>query len=56
MADAGLRQQLQSLGVDLPEPSEVDGANVSRLSVDGLRRDVPALKAKGQYLDRLRTS
>jgi tripartite-type tricarboxylate transporter receptor subunit TctC len=51
MADAGLRQQMQGLGVDLPKPAEVDGAVVSQLIADGIRRDVPALKAKGQYLD-----
>ncbi len=51
MADAGLRSQMQTLGVDLPAPADATPTAVSALIVRGLRDDVPALKAKGEYLD-----
>lgn len=51
VADAGLRKQMDALGVDLPRPAETTPAAVSALIARGLREDVPALKAKGEYLD-----
>ncbi len=51
VADAALRKQMESLGVDLPRPADATGAAVSNLIARGIRDDVPALKAKGEYLD-----
>ncbi|MEP6791832.1 MAG: tripartite tricarboxylate transporter substrate-binding protein [Ramlibacter sp.] len=50
-ADPQLRQQMQAVGVDLPTGQATAPAAVSALIVQGLRRDVPALKARGEYLD-----
>lgn len=51
VADAALRKQMEGLGVDLPRPSEATSGAVSALIARGIREDVPALKAKGDYLD-----
>lgn len=51
LADPGLIQQMKALGVDLPKPAEATAAAVTKLIATGLRDDVPALKAKGEYLD-----
>jgi len=51
VADARLRQQMHAVGVDLPNAGDVTPAAVSRLISNGLRDDVPALKAKTQSLD-----
>lgn len=51
VADARLRQQMRAVGVDLPNAGDVTPAAVSRLISNGLRDDVPALKAKTQSLD-----
>ena len=51
MADPHLRKQMQGLGVDLPQPADTTAAAVSALITRGLRDDVPALKAKSDYLD-----
>ncbi len=51
VADGILRKQMDALGVDLPKPAETTPAAVSELIARGLREDVPALKAKGEYLD-----
>lgn len=51
VADAALRKQMEGLGVELPQPAETTPAAVSALIARGLRVDVPALKAKGEYLD-----
>jgi tripartite-type tricarboxylate transporter receptor subunit TctC len=50
-ADPQLRQQMQAVGVDLPTPDTVTPANVSALIAQGLKREVPALKERVQYLD-----
>ncbi|MES2184123.1 MAG: tripartite tricarboxylate transporter substrate-binding protein [Pseudomonadota bacterium] len=50
-ADPGFRQQMQAVGVELPAPGAAKPGVVSALIVRGLRDDVPALKAKGEYLD-----
>jgi tripartite-type tricarboxylate transporter receptor subunit TctC len=51
VADAGLRRQMQEVGVDLPATDELRPQAVSELIAAGLRHDVPALKARGDYLD-----
>jgi tripartite-type tricarboxylate transporter receptor subunit TctC len=51
VADANLQRQMQQVGVDLPAPGELTPETVSELIAAGLRRDVPALKARGDYLD-----
>ncbi|SCB19350.1 hypothetical protein [Cupriavidus alkaliphilus] len=45
-ADPQLRRQMQAVGIDLPAPGVVSG-----LILRGLRDNVPALKAKRQFLD-----
>jgi tripartite-type tricarboxylate transporter receptor subunit TctC len=51
VADPGLRRQLQAVGVDLPGPDQLTPRTVSALIAVGLERDVPALRARGEYLD-----
>lgn len=51
MGDATLRKQMEALGVDLAVPAEATPAAVSALIERGLRDDVPALKAKGEFID-----
>ena len=51
IADAALARQMQAVGVDLPTPEQLAPAVVSDLIARGLERDVPALKARGEYLD-----
>jgi tripartite-type tricarboxylate transporter receptor subunit TctC len=50
-ADPGLRRQMEAVGVDLPEPDQLTPGKVSELIAAGLERDVPALRARGEYLD-----
>ena len=51
VADPALRAHLEGLGVTLPAAAEATSAAVTALIVRGIRDDVPALKAKGEYLD-----
>lgn len=51
VADAALRKQMEGLGVELPAPAQATPAAVSARIARGLREDVPALKAKSEYLD-----
>jgi tripartite-type tricarboxylate transporter receptor subunit TctC len=51
VADANLHRQMRDVGVDLPVPGELTSETVSALIAAGLRRDVPALRARGDYLD-----
>jgi tripartite-type tricarboxylate transporter receptor subunit TctC len=51
MADPQLRKQMEAVGVVLPRPEQVNPAEVTGLIQLGLQREVPALKARGQYLD-----
>ncbi len=51
VADPALVQQMEGLGVELPKPADATSAAVTQLIANGLRDDVPALKAKGEYLD-----
>jgi tripartite-type tricarboxylate transporter receptor subunit TctC len=51
VADPGLRRQMEAVGVDLPEPDQLTPGKVSELIAAGLERDVPALRARGEYLD-----
>lgn len=50
-ADPQLRQQMQAVGVDLPAAGAGGPGAVAGLIEQGLKRDVPALKARGEYLD-----
>ena len=51
VADPALRKQMEGLGVELPAPADATPAAVTALIARGIRDDMPALKAKGQYLD-----
>jgi tripartite-type tricarboxylate transporter receptor subunit TctC len=51
MADPELRTQMAAVGVELPAGETLSPAFVSATITLGLRRDVPALKARGEYLD-----
>ena len=51
VGDAGLRKQMEGLGVELPTPAQAVPGTVSALIVNGIGKDVPALKSKGEYLD-----
>ena len=51
VGDAGLIRQLQAVGVELPKPADTTSAAIAQRIAIGLRDDVPALKAKGEYLD-----
>jgi tripartite-type tricarboxylate transporter receptor subunit TctC len=51
VADADLRRQMEAVGVDLPGPDQLAPRTVSDLIAIGLERDVPALRARGEYLD-----
>ena len=51
MSDPQLRKQMEAVGVDLPAPDQVTPANLSSLIQRGLTIEVPALKARGEYLD-----
>lgn len=50
-ADAQLHRQMEAVGVELPAGGTSGPAPVAALIADGLKRDVPALKARGEYLD-----
>ena len=51
VGDAGLIRQLQGVGVELPKPADTTSVAIAQRIAIGLRDDVPALKAKGEYLD-----
>lgn len=51
VADPELRAQMAAVGVDLPTAETVAPGVVSAFITLGLRRDVPALKARGEYID-----
>jgi tripartite-type tricarboxylate transporter receptor subunit TctC len=51
VADADLRRQMELVGVDLPAAENLTPATVTNLIDVGLKRDVPALRARGEYLD-----
>lgn len=50
-ADPDLKKRLQAVGVDLPAGEALAPAAVTALIKTGLERDVPALRARGEYLD-----
>ena len=50
-ADPALVKQMTAVGVDLPSPDALQPATVTALIARGLEKDVPALKARGEYLD-----
>jgi tripartite-type tricarboxylate transporter receptor subunit TctC len=51
VGDAELKKQLDTVGVDLPAAAQLTPETVSALIADGLKRDVPALRARGEFLD-----
>jgi tripartite-type tricarboxylate transporter receptor subunit TctC len=51
LADPALVRQMQAVGVDLPTGADLAPAAVTALISRGLARDVPALRARGEYLD-----
>jgi tripartite-type tricarboxylate transporter receptor subunit TctC len=51
VSDPVLRRQMDGLGVGLPTAVDASPAAVTALITRGIRDDVPALKAKGEYLD-----
>lgn len=51
VADPVLVKQMTAVGVDLPSPDALQPATVTALIARGLEKDVPALKARGEYLD-----
>jgi len=51
VADPALVKQMEAVGVDLPSPAMLQPAIVTDLIARGLEKDVPALKARGEYLD-----
>lgn len=51
VADPALAKQMQAVGVDLPSSEALQPATVTELIARGLDKDVPALKARGEYLD-----
>ena len=51
VADPALVKQMNAVGVDLPSPEALQPATVTALIARGLEKDVPALKARGEYLD-----
>ena len=50
-ADPALQRQMQAVGVELPKSDGLLPGAVTQLIEQGLKRDVPALKARGEYLD-----
>jgi len=51
LSDSNLRQQMASVGVDLPDPDKAGPAEVTALIENGIKNDVPALRARGEQLD-----
>lgn len=50
-SDPAMQRQMQSVGVDLPSGDALAPGAVTQLIEQGLKRDVPALKARGEFLD-----
>lgn len=51
VADPALVKQMEAVGVDLPSSDALAPATVTNLIARGLEKDVPALRARGEYLD-----
>ena len=51
VADPAMVKQMSAVGVDLPSGDGAAPAVVTRIIADGLQRDVPALRARGERLD-----
>ncbi len=51
VGDAALQKQMEAVGVDLPQADALAPGAVKALIAQGLARDVPALKARGEFLD-----
>jgi tripartite-type tricarboxylate transporter receptor subunit TctC len=46
-----LKSQMAAVGVDLPAGDMLSPAAVSQLIVEGIKKDVPVLRARGEYLE-----
>ncbi len=51
VTDPALVKQMEAVGVDLPSSAALQPATVTALIARGLEKDVPALRARGEYLD-----
>jgi hypothetical protein len=51
VGDPEFLAQMSAVGVDLPTSETVSPSVVSATIKLGLRRDVPALRARGEYFD-----
>lgn len=51
VADPTLKRQMEAVGVDLPVADTLTPAAVFALIAVGIKRDVPLLKARGEYLE-----
>ena len=51
LSDKNLREQMATVGVDLPEPDKAGSAEVTALIEQGIRNDVPPLRLRGEQLD-----
>lgn len=51
VADPEVKQQMEKVGVDLPSGDNLKPEAVTELITIGLKRDVPALRARGEFLD-----
>lgn len=51
LSDANLRKQMTAVGVELPQPDQLDPIDVSKLIADGIKTDVPLIKQRGETLD-----
>src|SRR5215470_9560150 len=51
VADTSVQRQMQAVGVDLPKPEDLAPGAVTEQITLGLKRDVPALRMRGETLD-----
>jgi len=51
VSDKALQTQMAAVGVELPEPEKLKAASVTELIANGIRRDVPQLRLRGESLD-----
>lgn len=51
LTDPTVTRQMTAVGVELPQGADLEPGAVTALITSGLERDVPVLRAKGEYLD-----
>ena len=51
LSDENLRKQMTAVGVELPHPERLNPADVSDLIAEGVKKDVPLIKQRGETLD-----